>query len=111
MKKVESYLLTMELTVGVTLHSFVMTRDTKDLDKIITAMRVKSKELTAKLGGVTVPIILQTTLGDAASEVLGYLFEYAPETIEVIKNAKEFHFTMWAMMTPDPANERLMALH
>jgi hypothetical protein len=102
MKKVESYLLTMELTVGLTLHSLVMTNDIKDLDKIITAMRVKSKELAAKLGGVTVPIILQTTLGDAASEVVGYLF---------IKNAKEFHFTMWAMMTADPANERLMALH
>jgi len=50
MKKVESYLLTMELTVGLTLHSLVMTNDIKDLDKIITAMRVKSKELAAKLG-------------------------------------------------------------
>lgn len=107
MTKVKHYLLTLGLVTGENLHSYVICNENKQLERVRHGMMTKAEEL----GGVTLPIMLETDLGDDPKEVQDYLFLYVPNAKELIESVKDFHLTMWAMPEDDPDNERLMELH
>jgi hypothetical protein len=107
MTKVKHYLVTLGLKSGLNLHGYVISNDYKVLDRIGATMLAKAIEL----GGVSSPIMLETSLEGGEKVVQECLFKYVPDSKQLIENVKDFHFTMWCVVEGDPDDKKLMELH
>ncbi len=107
MVKAKHYLVTLGLKSHENLHSYIITNDYNVVERIRDAMLDKADEL----GGVTLPIILETVLGDGEKVVRDYLFSHVPGSKQLIEKATNFHWTMWAMPDGCADDENLMELH
>ena len=103
------YLLSLPIPqIGFTMHCYLMSNDKADI-RVATAKLLEVTEEHVK--GPYPPMILVTPLGTSGTKTVRDHVARNPEAKKLLKEAADFHITIWAMAGADPVNDRLMALH
>jgi hypothetical protein len=106
-KKVENYLISLPLFRDQHLHGYLMTTDgPKDMEIIADKMITIAEGLVER----PLPIILTTGPLDAKHiRIVRDILREMPEAKQSLKEAKDFHFTVF-IASPE-ADARLMEIH
>lgn len=109
--KVEHYLITLEI-LGVEaahVHSYLMTNDKRDVEKVGFKMVKDVEEKT----GMSLPpgVLLVTHLSTGVDTVLQCLDEVCPEAKEKRQQATDFHYVVFGLLSDNPWHKKLMELH
>lgn len=104
--KLEHYLVTLYLGEGY-LHGYVMTNDHRQVDAVVERMMSEAE----KLGGLWLPLVLETRLNTGADIVRNIVTKLMPEAAKLMAEATDCHFTAFIMNDAHPDNATLMELH
>jgi hypothetical protein len=92
-------------------HCYVMTNKRSDLEHMANKMLEVVEDAIG--GKIRAPIFLSTgPLDPATAKTLRkFVAEHSPDKGEMLRKAKNFHFTFWGMKQSDPENSELMKIH
>ena len=104
------YLISLPLPrQGMDAHCYLMTNNPAHVEVAANKL-VHSIEQAG--GEVVVPIVLSTPLSSAsARKVRAAVRKISTDRGKTLSEAKNFHYTGWAMPASDPVSIELMALH
>jgi hypothetical protein len=104
----EHYLITIDIPPAGSVHTYLMTRDRKDVERVAAKMMdIVEQDLGLRVLG----IILCTTLGDGSAVVREIIGKENLEAQRNFEAAANFHCTMFMLRADNPDNRRLMELH
>ena len=103
------YLLSLPIhQIGFTMHCYVMSND-KDAIQVAGNKLLEVTEQHVK--GPYAQMILATPLTAAGAKTVRAHVAQNSEAKKLMKEATDFHLTIWGMAAADPDCAKLMALH
>jgi hypothetical protein len=103
----QHFLISLKLNNAAQLHGYLMTTDEADTLMVQNVML----DFATEQHLLGLPVILQTTLGDGADIVRDIICKHDEGIKKMIQEARDYHFTMFAMPDDNPDNVTLLALH
>lgn len=104
------YLLSLPMPEhGMTMHCYMMSNNEDDLRAVAAKLLEVAEE---KVGKTQLPMMVSSPLADSdAMEIRSAIADQCEKTKKLLREAKDFHFSIWGMASSDPDNLRLMKLH
>ena len=103
------YLLSMPiLGSGSTLHCYLMTNDARDIEVMGQRMLGVAE---ARYGEPRMPVILSTPLEPAGKKIVRAHISTNAEIKKLLREATDFHTSVFEMVDGDPVCKKLMELH
>ena len=94
---------------GVDMHCYLMTNNQADTERAANKMMY---EIERAGGTIVLPLLLLTELSAAGTrKVRKVLLEGAPDGGQTLREATDFHLTVWGMPHRHPDNVGLLELH
>ncbi len=101
------YLLTIQASRNMHIHSYVMCNDRRYVKHVAGEML----DVAEQHGLNPLNIVLMTELSTGVDVVRGILSKNCPETKRYFETATNFHRSVWVMSTEHPDDAQLMKLH
>ena len=108
-RKLKHYLISIQVASNAYLHAYLMTtNDARQFDGVCNKMMDEAE----KIGSFPMShIILSTDLDTGAKTVRKILSKWDDNVKQALKEATDYHLSIWLMDARHPDNERLMELH
>jgi hypothetical protein len=90
------------------MHAYMMSNDKGSLPAAVNKLVEVTEE---HIQGPYAPMVLGTPLTVAGTKAVRKHVARNPEAAKLMKEATDFHMTIWGMADKDPDCERLMELH